>query len=210
MRLHTENDPAPNPRRVRLFLAEKGLSIPEVRVPLREGAHKAPDFLAKNPAGQVPALELDDGQVIAETVSICRYLETLHPEPALFGRTALQQALVDQWIRRVEFQLMTPVAMFWRHAHPLTARLLTQYKDFGESNRESVRRSALWFDRQLADGRPWLAGEAFSMADIVLLTTLDFASWIGLPAPDDAEALAAWRGRVNERPALQSLAAAAA
>ncbi len=204
-----ENDPAPNPRRVRLFLAEKRVGVPEERVPLRAGAHKSPEFLAKNPAGQVPALELDNGTVIAETISICRYLESLHPEPPLFGRTAVEQALVDQWIRRAEFQLMTPVAMFWRHAHPLTAPLLTQYKDFGESNRETARRGMLWFDRQFADGRPWLAGEAFTMADIALLSTVDFAHWIGLEAPAEAAALRGWRDRVNARPALQPLAVAA-
>jgi glutathione S-transferase len=202
LKLYMEDDPAPNPRRVRLFLAEKGLAIPEVRVPLRQGAHKSPEHLARNPLGQVPTLELDDGTCLSETVSICRYLEALHPEPPLFGRTALEQAQVDQWIRRVEFTLMTPVGMFWRHAHPLTARLLTQFKDFGESNRESVRRAMLWFDRQLSDGRPWLAGETYGMADIALLTTVDFATWIGLETPAEAGALQDWRRRAAERPGL--------
>lgn len=195
MKLYMEDDPAPNPRRVRLYLAAKGLTLPEERVPLRSGAHKSPEHIARNPAGQVPTLELDDGAHLSETVSICRYLESLHPEPPMFGRTALEQAQVDQWIRRVEFQLMTPVGMFWRHAHPLTARLLTQHKDFGESNRETVRRSMLWFDRQLA-GREWLVTGDYTMADICLQTTVDFAEWIGLAVPEEAEALKAWRQRV--------------
>lgn len=205
MKLYMEDDPAPNPRRVRLFLAEKGVSVPEVRVPLRERAHKSPEHMARNPLGQVPTLELDDGTHLSETVSICRYLESLHPEPPLFGRTALEQAQVDQWIRRVEFQLMTPVGMFWRHAHPLTARLLTQHKDFGESNRELGRRAMLWFDGQL-DGRDWLAGEAFTMADIALLTTVDFANWIGLETPGEAARLLAWRKRAAHRPTLAAAA----
>lgn len=196
-----ENDPAPNPRRVRLFMTEKGISIPEVRTPLRDRAHKSPEFLAKNPLGQVPVLELDNGVCISETISICRYLEALHPEPPLFGGTPLEQAEVDQWIRRVEFTLMTPVGMFWRHAHPLTARLIDQHKDFGESNREIAARAVLWFDGQLA-GRTWLASDAFSMADIVLLTTLDFAEWIGLKTPAEAERVKAWRDRVRARPAF--------
>lgn len=202
MKLYMEDDPAPNPRRVRLFLAEKGVAVPEVRVPLRKRAHKSPEHLARNPLGQVPTLELDDGTFLSETVSICRYLESLHPEPPLFGRAALEQAQVDQWIRRVELQLMTPVAMFWRHAHPLTAPLLTQFTDFGESNRETVRRVLSWFDGQLGDGRTWLAGETYTMADIVLLTTVDFATWIGLETPAAAGALRDWRERAAGRPAL--------
>jgi glutathione S-transferase len=202
VKLYTEDDPAPNPRRVRLFLAEKGVEIEEVRVPLRQGAHKSPEHRARNPAGQVPTLELDDGTYLSETVAICRYLDSLHPEPPMFGRTALEQAQVDQWIRRVELQLMTPVAMYWRHAHPLTARLLTQFKDFGESNRETVRRVMLWFDGQLA-GREHLATTDFTMADIALLTTVDFANWIGLETPAEATHLAAWRERVSSRPKLK-------
>ena len=201
MRLYTEADPAPNPRRVRLFLAEKGVEIEEVHVPLRERAHKSPEHLARNPTGQVPTLELDDGRFLSETVSICRYLESLHPEPPMFGRNALEQALVDQWIRRVELQLMTPVAMYWRHAHPLTAKLLTQFTDFGQSNVETVRRVMLWFDRQL-EGRTYLATADFTMADICLLTTIDFAGWIGLETPNEAANIKAWRERCVNRPAL--------
>lgn len=205
MKLYMEDDPAPNPRRVRLFLAEKGLSVPEVRVPLRHGAHKAPEHLARNPLGQVPTLELDDGTCLSETISICRYLDALHPAPPLFGEGALEQAQVDQWIRRVEFTLMSPAGMFWRHAHPLTAKILTQFKDFGESNREGYRARSLWFDAQLADRRTWLAGDRYSMADIVLLTTVDFATWIGLELPAEAAALAAWRDRVMARPAMATV-----
>ncbi len=194
MKLYMEDDPAPNPRRVRLFLAAKGVSVPEERVPLRAGAHKSPEHVARNPAGQVPTLELDDGTHLSETVAICRYLEHLHPQPPMFGRTPLEQAQVDQWIRRSEFQLMTSVGMFWRHAHPLTSRLLNQFTDFGESNREHVRRGMLWFDRQLTD-REWLATGDYTMADICLQTTVDFAEWIGLPPPEEAAALAAWRTR---------------
>ena len=189
-----EDDPAPNPRRVRLFLAAKGVSVPEVRVPLREGAHKSPEHLARNAAGQVPTLELDDGTHLSETVAICRYLEHLYPEPPMFGRTPLEQAQVDQWTRRVEFRLMNPVGMFWVHAHPLTARIINQHKDFGESNRETVRRALLWLDGQLA-GREWLATADYTIADICLQTTIDFAEWIGLEVPAEAEALKAWRGR---------------
>ena len=191
--------PAPNPRRVRIFLAEKGVDLSETPVNMMKREHKSPEFRAKNSLGQVPALELDDGTVIAETVAICRYLESLHPEPPLFGRTPLEQAQVDMWIRRIEFQLMQPVSMFWRHAHPRTAALLTQYKDFGESNRQNYANAQRWLDGELAD-RPFIAGEAYSMADVCAQSTVDFAQWIGLELEEDALNLRAWRDRVTARP----------
>jgi len=199
MKLYGEDNPAPNPRRVRMFLAEKGLDIPQHRVPLRERAHKAPEFMAKNSLGQVPALELDDGTVIAESVAICRYFEALHPDPPLFGRTAQEKALVDMWTRRIEFQLMAPIGQFWRHAHPFTASLLTQHKAFGESNREHAERAFRWLDREL-EGKAFIAGEAFTIADIVALSTIDFGKFIGIIPPEDCANLADWHARVSARP----------
>lgn len=199
MKLYSEAMPAPNPRRVRIFLAEKGLTIPEVRVNLRKGEHKAPEHRARNSLGQVPTLELDDGTCISETISICRYLEELHPEPPLFGRTPLERALVDMWVRRIEFQIMTPVGMFWRHAHPLTAALITQHKDFGESNRDLYARALKWLDREIA-GRTWIVGDVYTIADIALLTTVDFATFTGLDMPSDAANVRAWHARASARP----------
>lgn len=199
MKLYGEDNPAPNPRRVRIFLAEKGLSLEQERVPLRERAHKAEGFLEKNSLGQVPVLELDDGTFLSESVSICRYLEALHPQPALFGASALEQATIDMWIRRIEFQLMAPIAHIWRHTHPLTAGLLTQYKDFGESNRAHADRIYRWLDGELAD-RTFIAGRAYSMADIVALTTVEFGRMIGVAIPEDCGRVQAWLERVNQRP----------
>jgi glutathione S-transferase len=158
MILYGAPNPAPNPRRVRIFLAEKGIDLPETRIDMMKREHKSAEFRAKNPMGQIPTLELDDGTCISETVSICRYLEALHPDKPLFGTTALEQAQIDMWIRRVEFQLMTPVGMFWRHAHPLTAALLTQFKDFGESNRDLYARAcSVWIAIWATAGRTWPA-----------------------------------------------------
>jgi len=199
MKLYGAPMPAPNPRRVRMFLSEKGIDLPETPLDLRKREHKAPDFRAKNSLGQVPTLELDDGTTLSETVAICRYFEELQPEPSLFGRTALEKALVDMWVRRVEFQLMTPVGLFWRHAHPYTASLLTQHKDFGESNREIAASGQRWLDGELKD-RAFIAGETFTMADICALSTIDFADWIGLKMPDGCSNLAAWHARVSARP----------
>lgn len=199
MKLYGEHNPAPNPRRVRIFLAEKGIEVEHVHVPMRQGAHKAPEFLTKNSLGQVPVLELDDGTCISESVSICRYLEALQPEPPLFGTTPLEIATIDMWIRRVEWQLMSPIGQIWRHAHPYTAALLTQYKDFGESNRAHADRAYHWLDREMAD-KAYIAGDAFSAADIMALSIVDFGTFIGTPIPDDCSHLKAWHERVSARP----------
>ena len=148
----------------------------------------------------MPTLELDDGTAISETVAICRYFEETHPEPPLFGRTPVEKALVDMWVRRIEFQLMAPVGNFWRHAHPRTAALLTQHKEFGESNRAAYANAQRWLDRELADGRPFIAGDALSMADICALSTVDFAHWIGLDLEADVPNLTAWHERMRARP----------
>jgi len=199
VKLYGEDNPAPNPRRVRIFLAEKGLTLEQERVPLSARAHKADDFLEKNSLGQVPVLELDDGTFLSESVSICRFLEGLHPQPPLFGETAREQATIDMWIRRIEFQLMAPIAHIWRHTHPLTAGLLTQYKDFGESNRAHADRIYRWLDGELAD-KAFIAGPTYSMADIVAVTTADFGRMIGVSIPEDCGYVLAWLDRVAERP----------
>jgi glutathione S-transferase len=206
MKLYSAPDPAPNPRRVRLFMAEKGIAIPEVMVSMRQREHKSPEFRAKNLMGQLPTLELDDGRTLSETVSICRYLEAIHPDPPLFGQGDFEVAEVDMWIRRAEFALMTPVGMFWRHAHPFTAALIAQHKDFGESNREHYATGCHLFDRALSDGRPFLVGETYTMADICALTTIDFAAWIGLELPADGPNLRAWRERMSSRPSVAAAA----
>lgn len=195
--------PAPNPRRVRMFLAEKGVDLPETKVDMMKREHKSPEFRAKNSMGQIPALELDDGTCISETVAICRYFEETHPTPPLFGKTAVEKALVDQWVRRVEFAVMTPVGNFWRHAHPRTAALLTQYKDFGESNKETYKGAQKYMNREL-EGRAFLVGDSITMADICLLSTVDFAEWIGLPVEEEFENLVAWRARMKARPSADA------
>src|SRR5690606_20372672 len=115
---------------------------------------------------------------------ICRYFESLHPAPPMFGKTAFEQAMVEQWVRRVEFAVMTPVGMFWRHAHPFTAAVVVpQYKEFGESNRQHYERALAWLDGELS-GREFLATGDYTVADICLLSTVDFATWIGLGVPE--------------------------
>jgi len=199
MILYGAPNPAPNPRRVRIFLAEKGIDLPETRIDMMKREHKSEEHKARNSLGQIPTLVLDDGTAISETVAICRYFEETQPDPPLFGTTPVEKALVDMWIRRIEFQVMNPVGNFWRHAHPRTAALLTQYKDFGESNKATYAGGLKWLNREL-EGNPFIAGEAYSMADICALSTVDFAEWIGLPIPDELENVKAWHARVTARP----------
>ena len=200
MLLWSAPDPAPNPRRVRMFLKAKGLTIEEKMVSLQAREHKSDTVVAKNARGQVPFLELDDGQVIAETISICRYLDELHPQPPLIGATPFERAETDMWIRRVETGLGTPVGLFWQHGHPYTAKLINQIPAMGEAARAQATAMLGWFDGQLAHGG-WLAEERFTLADIALLSIVDFAGWIGIAIPDEANHLQDWHQRATAQTA---------
>jgi glutathione S-transferase len=199
MKLYNEANPAPNPRRVRIFLAEKGISMPFVHVPMREKAHKSAEFLLKNSLGQVPVLELDDGSTLSESIAICRYLEELHPAPALFGADAWQRAQVEMWSRRIEFALMSRLGAVWVNTHKYTAHLGTQFKDFGEASRVRAIKAMQWLNEEL-QAREYLANERYSMADIVALTTVDFGTFIGVEMPVELTHLHDWHARVTARP----------
>lgn len=194
---------APNPRRVRIYLAEKGITVRTREIALMQGEHKSPEYLAKYPPGQLPALELDDGTVIGETIAICRYFEALHPEPPLFGTDAVSIAEIEMWIRRAELGLGSAVRQIWVHTHPITASLgIHQYEDFGESNRPIAEREMRALDARLTN-RDWIVGD-FSMADIALFTIVDFGLFIGATIPDDCEALVDWHKRISARPSADA------
>ena len=200
MLFYDSPNPAPNPRRVRIFAAEKEIDLPSQTVSIVDREHKAPDYLAINPRGQTPALKLDDGSVLTESVAICRYLEALHPSPALFGTTPAEIGAIEMWIRRVELTAMAPVGAVWVHTHPFTARLpIERFGDYGESQRGRALAAFAQCDEALGE-TPFLAGEAYSMADIVLLTTIDFAGFIGIPLPEELARLDDWHKRVSARP----------
>lgn len=193
---------APNPRRVRMFLAEKGIEVPLVQVDMRHGEHKSAEFLSRNPSGKVPVLELDDGTCIAESVAICRYFEALQPAPALFGTTPVQIARTDMINRQLEFELLAPVGQAWVNG-PIVSRMrpdrtpIAQAKAEGES---AARRFYERLDSMLAN-QPLMAGEAFSVADITALCVIDFASNLVELAPDEALThLWRWHGCVSDRP----------
>ncbi|VVT31939.1 Glutathione S-transferase [Sphingomonas aurantiaca] len=192
--------PAPNPRRVRIFLAEKHIRVPMAQISIPKAEHKSDAFLSVNALGQTPALAFDDGRVLTESVAICRYFEMLHPEPPMFGHGAHNIAEIDMWTRRIELRLMTPLSMVWQHTHPWTARIVRpQYTEFGESQRPRVLAAMAEFDSAL-DGHDWLDGERYTIADIVLLTTIDFATFVGVPMPEALTHLRAWHARASARP----------
>lgn len=191
---------APNPRRVAMFLAEKGVTIPTVEVDLGRLEHKDPDFTALNPVQQVPALALDDGFVLTETIAICRYVEELHPEPPLFGTDAFSRALVEMWQRRLEFGLLAPVAAVFRHLHPaMQAMEVPQVAAWGEANKDRVLAFLRLVDREL-EGRDFICGDAFTVADITGLIGLDFMKPAKLAIPPECRQVLRWRDALAARP----------
>ncbi len=198
MRLYNSNF-APNPRRVRVFLSEKGLSIPRVDVDLANLEHKTPDYSVVNPFQLIPALELDDGTVIGESIAICRYIEELHPEPNLFGADPLERAMVEMWQRRVEWQLLLPIAQVFRHTHPHMAKLEDpQIADWASANRPRVLRSMTIFNDVLRD-RSFVAGDRFTVADITGLVALDFTRSARIAIPPELADLTRWHEALRSR-----------
>ena len=190
----------PNPRRVRIFLAEKGVEVPLEHVDIVKREQKSPDFLAKNPIGSIPVLELDDGTCISESVAICRYFEELHPNPPLFGRTPVEKAMIEMWLRRVELNFMVPVGLVWIHGHPLTARLIKQIPEAAEQNRKRVHMGYKLLDDQLS-AHEYVAGSDYSVVDAILLASLDFANdLVGVPYDQDLTHLKRWHDTVSARP----------
>ena len=190
----------PNPRRVRIFLAEKGIEVPLVEVDILKREQKAPEFLAKNPIGSIPVLELDDGTCISESVAICRYFEEAYPDPPLFGRTPIEKATIEMWLRRVELNFMVPVGMVWIHGHPLTARLIKQIPEAAEQNRARVHIGYKLLNNQL-QANPFVAGDTYSVVDAVLLASLDFANGlVGVPYDQELIHLKRWHDTVSTRP----------
>jgi len=190
----------PNARRVRIFLAEKGISVPMVPVDLGKKEHRSEEFTARNPLQRVPVLELDDGTVLTESVAICRYFEELHPEPALFGTGALGKALVEMWNRRAEFELYLAVQAAFRHLHPgMAGYEVPQVAEWGEVNKGRAIEAMRLFDRQLTANR-FVAGADFSIADITAFVSVEFLKAAQLSVPDDMKHLARWRDEVAARP----------
>lgn len=199
-----ETHRAPNPRRVAIFLAEKGIEVPREERDLMSGELRSAAFSDLNPWQRVPVLILDDGRTISESVAICRYFEELHPAPALFGTGAYGKAEVEMWNRRVELGLFNAVASVFRHLHPKMAHLeVPQIAAWGEANRKKVDVELARLDRHLA-GRTFIAGDHYSIADITGLVAIDFMKPARVAKPEEYRNVARWYETVSARPSASA------
>jgi glutathione S-transferase len=195
---------APNPRRVRIYLAEKGITVPLEPVNLGALQHKSAEFAAINPVQRVPALLLDDGCVISESIAICRYFEALHPEPPLFGAGAREVAEVEMWNRRLELNLLFPIAHVFRNTHPAMKEMeVPQVSAWAEANKPRIMEFLDILERNLRD-RPFAAGDRFSVADITGLVAVDFMKPAKLMVPETCAGVRRWHAAVSARPSASA------
>lgn len=195
---------APNPRRVRIFLAEKGLTIPIEPLDLMKGEHRSEAFGTLNPYRTIPVLVLDDGSTLSESVAICRYFEELHPEPALFGTGARERAEIEMWNRRMELGLFFRVAQATRHLHPAMAAIESpQVAEWGELNRHRTAEQLALLDHQLAHHR-FVAGATYSIADITALVSIDFMRLLKMERPGGLAHLERWHAEMSARPSAKA------
>ena len=199
MKLYDSNF-APNPRRVRIFLAEKGIAVPTERVDIARQEHKTPEYAAINPLQRMPSLVLDDGTIITESIAICRYFEMLRPEPPLFGVGSKDAAIVEMWNRRAEINFLASVAAVFRHTHPAMKELeVPQVPAWAEANRPRVAWFLEMLDRELAT-REFVAGDRYTVADITMQVAVDFMKPGRLSMPDGAANVKRWHAAVSARP----------
>ncbi len=195
---------APNPRRVRIFLAEKQLAYDTVEVSIAAHANETADFRKKNPFMLLPVLEFPDGRVLRESMAICRYLEELHPEPNLFGADPWERAQIEMWNRHAELELLFQIAQVFRNTHKFWEGRIKQVAEFGEYMRERVAERFDWFDSELAN-RHYIAGHRFTVADITALCAIDFGKVVNIRIdPAKHPHLATWHGRVTSRPSSKA------
>jgi glutathione S-transferase len=195
---------APNPRRVRWVMAEKGIEdIEIVNVDIMGGEHKRAEYVGKGGLANVPMLEMDDGTCVTESVAICRYLESRYPEPNLFGRTPEEAAVIEMWLRRVEMMFATPVMQGVRHTHPAMGALEAQVPAVGEHSLAGAMKALRFLDRRLADSE-WIAADRVTIADIVGFIGLDFGRMIKLKVPEELTHVARWADAMRARPAAQA------
>jgi glutathione S-transferase len=194
---------APNPRRVRVFLAEKGITVPTVQVDIGKAENREAPYLAKNPIGGVPILELDDGTVIAETVAICRYFEEREPNPPLMGTDAKDRAIVEMWSRRTELEVARPIMQTFQNTHAFFKGRITQVAEYGEVCRAHATKRLEWIDAELGK-REFIAGPRYTIADITLLIGIDFGRVVKIGIQPDQKNLARWYEAVSSRPSAKA------
>jgi glutathione S-transferase len=195
---------APNPRRVRIYLAEKGIAVPTEQVDIMAKQHYSADYAQVNPLQRMPALVLDDGTVITETIAICRYFEAFNPEPPMFGVGAKDQAIVEMWQRRCELSLFFPIAHVFRHTHPAMKELeVPQVPEWAEANRPRVLEFLRVLDAQLVKNK-FVAGERYTVADITALCAIDFMKPARVAVPDEMTNVKRWHAEVAARPSAKA------
>jgi glutathione S-transferase len=194
---------APNPRRVRVFAAEKAMTIPTVEVDLNAKANRSAEYLAKNPMGGVPVLELDDGTCISESVAICRYLEGIQPDPPLMGVDAKDRAIVEMWQRRMELEIFQPIANVFVHTHEWFKGRRPQVVEYGEACRTHALARMQWLDGELAN-RPFVVGDRYTIADVTALVGIDWGRVTKTRVPPECTHLLAWHERVSSRPSAKA------
>jgi glutathione S-transferase len=194
---------APNPRKVRIFLAEKGIEVPIVPVNIGKAENRKPEFLARNPMGGVPVLELDDGTFIAESVAICRYFEEIQPEPPLMGVDARDRAIVEMWNRRMELEVAMPVMQSFRNTHDFFKGRIPQVPEYGEVCKAAAMKRLEWLDQELA-GREYIAGDRYTIADITALMGIDFGRVTGIRILPEQKHLVRWHEQVSARPSAKA------
>lgn len=192
-----------NPRRVRIYLAEKGIEVPMHQIDMMKHENEAPDYLKVNPLGKMPALVLDDGTVLTESMAICRYFEELNPEPPMFGRDALEKAQVEMWNRRAELEVAIPTAQCFQNTHEFWKDRLEQIPAWGEACKVKVFDRLRLFDEHMA-GREFLATNDYTVADISLQCGILLGKAVGIRVPDDLKNLTAWWERVTARPTARA------
>jgi len=195
---------APNPRRVRMFLAEKGVAYDTIEVLIANAAHQTPEFRTKNPLALLPVIEFPDGRVLRESMAICRYIEELHPEPNLFGAEPWERAQIEMWSRHAELELLYPIAQVFRNTHKFWEGRIKQAPEFGQLMREVLAERFDWLERELA-ARRFFAGDRFTVADITAVCALDFGKVCNIRVHAETHPhLAAWHQRVSERPSAKA------
>jgi len=196
--------PSPNARRVRIFIAEKGLEIPIVPVNMMTGENQSEDYLAKNSLGKMPLLELDDGTCIAESAAICRYLEEMNPNPPLMGRNPLERGLVEMWHRRMELEFLIPMITIFLHTGEMWKDRVTQIPQVAETGILNVKERMEWLDREL-DGKEFITGEDYTVADIAAQCAFVMGkAALGLRIAEDQLNLSNWFTRVSSRPTARA------
>jgi len=194
------NGMSPNGARVKIFLAEKGIEVPTVEISVMEGETRTAEFIKINSLGQVPVLELDDGTILTESVAICRYLESLHPTPNLFGESPKEQGQIEMWNRRMERHIMDTVGNVGMHEMPLFADQIEQMPEYAKSLRRRFPEKLSWLDSEMSDGRNFVAGDTFSVADITGMAALMICHFIEETIPSDVTYVKKWEDRMVSRP----------